>query len=105
MTLDFGNSDDEFILRRHGRLEHRQAAATSSGAATSSAAYPAAPSSTPSSWNSSTEFNKQWLDTSILPADTSLGKLSVNSPKMSVDSQPSELAPFSDYLSDQLASI
>ena len=105
MTLDFGKSDDEFMLRRHGRLEPRQAVATSSGAATSSVAYPAAPSSTPSSWNSSMKFNKQWLDTSILPADTSLGKLSANSPKLSVDFQNSELGPFSDYFSDQSASI
>ena len=105
MTLDFGKNDDEFMLRRHGRLEPRQAAATSSGAATSSVVYPTAPSSTPSSWNSSTVFDKEWIDTSILPADTSLGKLSVNSPKMSVDSQNSELGPFSDDFSDQSASI
>ena len=87
MTLDFGESGDEFVLRRHSRLQPRQAAATSSVAVTSSVAYPPAPSSTPSNWNASVNFTKQWLDTSILPADTSLGKLSVNSPKTYVDSQ------------------
>ena len=105
MTLDFGKSDDEFKLRQHRKLEPRQAVATSSGAASSSVAYPAAPSSTPSSWNSSTEFYKEWLDTSILPPDTSLGKLSAGSPKMSVYSQKSELGSYSDDFSDQAASI
>ena len=105
MTLDFGKSDDEFMLRRHGRLESRQAVATSSAAATSSVAYPAAPSSTPSRWNASTVFGQEWLDTSILPADTSLGKLSANSPKLSVDPQNSDLGPFSHDFSDPSASI
>lgn len=90
MTLDFGKSDEDFVLRRHGRLESRQAAATSAAqvaatssvAVTSSVAYPAAPSSTPSNWNGSASFYKQWLDTSILPADTSLGQVSVSDPKM-----------------------
>lgn len=82
MTLDFGKSDDEFVLRRHGRLESREVAATSSAAASSSVAYPAAPSSTPSNFNANVGFNKSWLDTSILPADTSLGQLSVSDPKV-----------------------
>ena len=81
MTLDFGRTDDEFVLRRHGRLEPRQAVETSSAATNSTIAYPAAPSSTPNNWNASASFTKQWLDTSILPADSSLGKLSVNIPK------------------------
>ena len=84
MTLDFGKSDDEFVLRRHKPLIPRQAAATSTAAATSSIAYPAAPSSTPNNFNASAHFNKQWNDTSILPPDPSLGKLSVSGPKMSV---------------------
>lgn len=82
MTLNFGKSDEEFVLRQHGRLQSRQAAGTSSVAATSSVTYPTAPSSTPSNWNSSATFSKQWLDTSILPPDPSLGKLSVTGPKM-----------------------
>ena len=85
MTLDFGKSDDEFVLRRHKPLVPRQAAATSMAAATSSIAYPAAPSSTPNNFNASAHFNKQWNDTSILPPDPSLGKLSVSGPKMSVE--------------------
>ena len=82
MTLDFGKSDDEFVLRRHSRLESRQAAVTSSAVAASSIEYPSAPSSTPNNWNASANFSKQWLDTSILPADTSLGHLSLSSPKL-----------------------
>lgn len=82
MTLDFGKSEDEFVLRQHSRLEPRQAATTSSAAVTSSVAYPAAPLSKPNNWNTSIDINKQWLDTAILPADTSLGKLSVNDPKV-----------------------
>ena len=82
MTLDFGKSDEKYVLRQHGRLQPRQAAASSSAAATSSVMYPAAPSSTPSNWNANANFSKQWLDTSILPPDPSLGKLSVSGPKM-----------------------
>ncbi|KAL9066955.1 MAG: hypothetical protein Q9161_007199 [Pseudevernia consocians] len=82
MTLDFGKNDDEYVLRRHGKLEPRQAAVTSSVAATSSVAYPPAPSSTPSNWNASESFNKTWLDISILPPDPSLGTLSVSGPKI-----------------------
>lgn len=81
MTLDFGKSDEEFVLRRHGSLEPRQAATTSSVAATSSIPYPAAPSSTPSNYNASAPFKGQWLDKSILPPDPSL-KLSVTGPEM-----------------------
>ncbi|KAL9130521.1 MAG: hypothetical protein Q9175_007004, partial [Cornicularia normoerica] len=82
MTLDFGKSDDDFVLRQHGRLETRQAAVTTSVAAPSSVAYPAAPSSTPTNWSASASFNKQWLDTSILPPDPSFGQLSVSGPKI-----------------------
>ena len=88
MTLDFGKSDDEFVLRRHKQLVPRQAAATSSGAATSSIVYPAAPSSTPNNFNGSASFNRHWLDTSILPPDPSLGKLSVSGPKTLVNHSP-----------------
>ena len=90
MTLDFGKSDDEFVLRRHKPLIPRQAAATSTAAAASSIAYPAAPSSTPSNFNASAHFNPHWLDTSILPPDPSLGKLSVSGPKMLVETPQQE---------------
>ena len=104
MTLDFGKSDDEFVLRRHKPLIPRQAAVTSSAAATSSIAYPAAPSSTPNNLNASAHFNPQWLDKSILPPDPSLGKLSVSGPKMlvKIPQQEALTRSLSNSLSDHL---
>ena len=84
MKVDFGASDDDFELRRHGILQPRQAAGTTSGAAAASTSvhYPAAPTFTPTSHNATANINKQYLDTSILPPDSSLGQLTVTGPKL-----------------------
>lgn len=101
MKVDFGESKDAFELRRHPRLEVRGAATTSSSvssvssvpsaslssspsaAATSTTVvYPLAPTSTPNAFNATANINKQFLDTSILPADSSLGHVSIKGPKM-----------------------
>ena len=92
MKVDFGESKDTFELRRHRRLEVRGAATTSSSissvsspsaAATSTTVvYPLAPTSTPKAFNATANINKQFLDTSILPADSSLGHVSITGPKM-----------------------
>lgn len=92
MTVDFGESKDAFELRRHPRLEAREVATSSSpvssassfGTATASTTivYPLAPTSTPKAFNATANISKQFIDTSILPADTSLGQVSVTGPKM-----------------------
>ena len=101
MKVDFGESKDAFELRGHPRLEVRGAATTSSSvssvpsvssaslssspsaAATSTTVvYPLAPTSTPNAFNATANINKQFLDTSILPPDSSLGHVSITGPKM-----------------------
>lgn len=86
MKVDFGESDEDFDLRRHRRLQPRQATGTTSGAAAASTSvhYPAAPTFTPTSHNATANINKQYLDTSILPPDSSLGQLTVTGPKLYV---------------------
>ena len=86
MKLDFGESEEHFELRRHRRLQPRQAPATNSGAAAASTSvdYPVAPTSTPASHNATANINKQYLDTSILPPDSSLGQITATGPKMYV---------------------
>jgi hypothetical protein len=116
MKVDFGESKDNFELRRHPRLEAREVATSSlpvssassthsassihsapsmssalsvsapssAGTATASTTiiYPLAPTSTPKAFNATANISKQFIDTSILPADTSLGQVSVTGPKM-----------------------
>ena len=86
MKLDFGGSEEHFELRRHQRLQPRQATATTSGAAavSTSVDYPPAPTFTPTSHNAPANINKQYLDTSILPPDSSLGQITASGPKMYV---------------------
>lgn len=86
MKLDFGESEEHFELRRHRRLQPRGGAATTSGAAAASTSvdYPAAPTSTPANHNATANINKQYLDTAILPPDSSLGQLTVTGPKLYV---------------------
>jgi len=78
-TLDFGPTDEVFEVRRHGGLRPRQVAPA---ATSSSVVFPAAPTTTPSSFNVTENINKQWLNTAILPPDTSLGTVSVTGPKL-----------------------
>ena len=96
MKVDFGETEDAFEIRRHPRLQPREAATTSSKAETKSSAaplssiastpttviYPPAPTSTPKALNATANIDKQFLDTSILPADSSLGLVSVTGPRM-----------------------
>ena len=86
MKVDFGESDEGFELRRHRRLQPRQATSTTSSAAAASTSvhYPAAPTFTPAGHNATANINKQYLDTSILPPDSSLGQLTVTGPKLYV---------------------
>jgi len=93
MTLDFGGDDNTLRLkpRRHGDLQPRQAAVTSStaggSAASTSFAYPAAPSSTATNINAIDNFKHSYINTAILPPDPSLGSISVSSPKLYVSFQ------------------
>ena len=84
MQLEFGESKENFELLRHHRLQSRQAATTVSGTSTVSTSvnYPAAPTFTPADHSATANINKQYLDTSILPPDTSFGQLTVSGPKM-----------------------
>ena len=86
MKVDFGESTEHFELRRHRSLQPRQATAATSGAAAASTSvdYPPAPTYTPTSHNATANINKQYLDTSILPPDSSLGQITASGPKMYV---------------------
>lgn len=75
MTLAFGMNEERMHPRQHGLLQRRQAESSStvsSAAATTSVAYPPAPSGTPANINVDTSFDKSYIDTGILPPEGQL---------------------------------